>query len=72
MMYVLCCSQRRKQGWADGGTKLAAQEWIQSEGTLGTQIRKILEVCLRRGLGRAGNRCVVFVLTKLERTVPGR
>lgn len=72
MMYVLCRAQRRKEGWADRGTELAAQERIQRERALGTQTGKCLEASLRGGLGRAGSRCIVFVLTKLEGTVPGR
>lgn len=72
MMYVLCCAQRCEEGGADRGTKLAAQKRIQGEGALGTQTCKSLEASLRGGFGRAGNRCVVFVLTKLEGTVPGR
>lgn len=72
MVYVLCCAQRRKEGGANRGTKLAAQERIQGERALGTQTSKCLEAGLGGGFVRAGDRCVVFVLTKLERTVPGR
>lgn len=71
MMYVLCCAQRGKEGRANRGTKLAAQERVQGEGALGTQAGKSLEASLRGGFGRAGDRCVVFVLTELEGAVFG-